>query len=57
MFGTNKFVCKAMGLFMNMDKMCGTQFEEGLANMKRIAETGPSEHETSNQAAIAGATR
>lgn len=39
MFGTNKFMCKAMGLFMNMDKMCGSQFEEGLANMKSIAET------------------
>jgi hypothetical protein len=31
-------MCKAMGLFMNMDKMCGSQFEEGLANLKAIAE-------------------
>ncbi len=38
MFGQNKFMCKAMGVFMNMDKMCGSQFEEGLANMKAIAE-------------------
>ncbi len=38
MFGTSRFLCKAMGLFMNMDKMCGSQFEEGLANMKEIAE-------------------
>jgi hypothetical protein len=38
MFGKSKFICKAMGLFMNMDKMCGSQFEEGLANMKKIAE-------------------
>lgn len=38
MFGKSKFMCKAMGLFMNMDKMCGPSFEEGLANMKSIAE-------------------
>lgn len=38
MAGQSNFVCKAMGLFMSMDKMCGTQFEEGLANMKKIAE-------------------
>jgi hypothetical protein len=29
---------KVMGLFMNMDKMCGAQFEEGLANLKSLAE-------------------
>ncbi len=45
MFGKSKFTCKAMGLFMNMDKMCGSQFEEGLANMKTIAES-----ETENRA-------
>ncbi len=45
MFGKSKFMCKAMGLFMNMDKMCGSQFEEGLANMKTIAES-----ETENRA-------
>ncbi len=38
MFGKSKFMCKAIGLFMNMDKMCGSQFEEGPANMKSIAE-------------------
>jgi hypothetical protein len=38
MFGRSRFMCKAMGLFMNMDKMCGSQFEEGLANLKAIAE-------------------
>lgn len=43
MFGKSRFMCKAMGLFMNMDKMCGSQFEEGLANMKSIAEMRPVE--------------
>jgi Polyketide cyclase / dehydrase and lipid transport len=38
MFGRSRFMCKAMGLFMNMDKMIGSQFEEGLANLKAIAE-------------------
>ena len=38
MFGRSGFMCKAMGLFFNMDKMCGSQFEEGLANLKAIAE-------------------
>ncbi len=34
--GTNSFMCKAVGLFMNMDKMIGTAFEEGLANLKSV---------------------
>jgi hypothetical protein len=38
MFGRSRFMCKVMGLFMSMDKMCGSQFEEGLANLKAIAE-------------------
>jgi len=50
MFGKNKFMCKAMGLFMNMDKMCGTQFEEGLANMKTIAEAGSPKSERASLA-------
>lgn len=57
MFGKNKFMCKAIGMFMNMDKMCGSQFEEGLANMKRIAEAAPREHELSKPAALADAMR
>lgn len=35
----NNYMGKAMGLFMNMDKMIGTQFEQGLAQMKTIAES------------------
>jgi hypothetical protein len=35
----NGFVGKAFGLFMNMDKMVGGDFEKGLASLKTIAET------------------
>jgi hypothetical protein len=40
MDGQNTFVSKAMGLFMNMDKMIGGEFEKGLASLKSIAEGG-----------------
>jgi hypothetical protein len=38
MSGENSFVGKAMGLLMNMDKIIGQSFEEGLANLKDVAE-------------------
>lgn len=38
MAGKNDFMGKAVCLFMNMDKMLGGQFEEGLASMKSVAE-------------------
>ena len=38
MTGKNNFMFKAVGLFMNCDKMVGGMFEEGLANLKTIAE-------------------
>lgn len=38
MFGQANFISKAMGLFMNCEKMIGGQFEQGLADMKSIAE-------------------
>ena len=38
MSGKNNFVGRAMCLFMNMDKMVGGQFEQGLATMKSVAE-------------------
>jgi hypothetical protein len=41
MLGKNNFMSKAMGLFMNCDKMVGGQFEQGLAKMKSIAEAVP----------------
>jgi hypothetical protein len=40
MFGKNNLIGKAMGLFMDCDKMLGGQFEQGLANMKAAAEKG-----------------
>lgn len=55
LYGKSGFMCKAVGLFMNMDKMCGSQFEEGLADMKRIAEAAPRQQQLSNHRALAGA--
>lgn len=43
MDGENNFMFKAMGLFMNMDEMIGKDFQEGLANLKRVAEAAPSQ--------------
>jgi uncharacterized protein YndB with AHSA1/START domain len=40
MTGTNNFPAKAFGLFMNMDKMVGGDFEKGLAQLKAVAEAG-----------------
>jgi uncharacterized protein YndB with AHSA1/START domain len=36
--GPNLFVGKVMGLFVDMDRMIGRDFETGLANLKSIAE-------------------
>jgi hypothetical protein len=36
--GRSNFMMKAMGLFMNMDRMIGGDFEQGLAQMKAVAE-------------------
>jgi len=41
MFGEKNFMAKAVHLFMNMDKMIGGQFENGLASMKSIVEGAP----------------
>ena len=38
MFGTQNFMAKAFCIFMNMDRMVGGQFEQGLAQMKSVAE-------------------
>lgn len=40
MAGRNNFIAKAVGLFMDCEKMIGGQFEQGLAQMKEIVETG-----------------
>jgi hypothetical protein len=39
MSGTKNFLFKAVGLFMNRDKMVGSQFEDGLANLQAACET------------------
>jgi len=38
MTGKKIFITKVMCLFMSMDKMVGGQFEEGLADLKKLAE-------------------
>ena len=38
MFGKSNFIAKAVGLFMNCDKMVGGQFEKGLADLKTVTE-------------------
>ena len=40
MHGPNNFLSKVMGLFFNMDKLVGAQFEQGLAALKTVAERG-----------------
>jgi hypothetical protein len=39
MFGPNPYMMKVMGVFVDMDKMVGKDFETGLANLKAVAET------------------
>ncbi|MEO8205687.1 MAG: SRPBCC family protein [Chthoniobacterales bacterium] len=38
MSGKSNFMTKAIGLFMNCDKMCGDQFNKGLADLKSLTE-------------------
>lgn len=38
MFGPSPYIAKVMSIFVSMDSMVGGQFEEGLANLKTIAE-------------------
>ena len=41
MFGPSPFMSKVMGVFVNLDKMVGKDFEAGLAALKRNAEQAP----------------
>jgi hypothetical protein len=41
MEGRKNFISKAVCMFMDMDKMVGGQFEQGLAQMKTIVESAP----------------
>lgn len=36
MYGKNNFMGKLMSMFMDCDKMCGPQFEQGLADLGKI---------------------
>ncbi|MGC3991961.1 MAG: SRPBCC family protein [Chthoniobacteraceae bacterium] len=38
MTGKNNFLAKAINLVIDCEKMCGTQFDQGLADLKTIAE-------------------
>jgi uncharacterized protein YndB with AHSA1/START domain len=38
MYGPNPYLAKLMQVFVSMDSMVGKDFEEGLANLKRVAE-------------------
>jgi uncharacterized protein YndB with AHSA1/START domain len=38
MEGSSPFMAKLMGLFINMDRMIGKDFERGLANLKAVTE-------------------
>lgn len=40
MHGPANFMHKLMGLFMDMDKMVGRDFEDGLQNLRQLAEGG-----------------
>ena len=39
MHGPSPYISKIMGIFFNMDRMIGKDFETGLANLKTVAET------------------
>jgi hypothetical protein len=41
MYGKNSFVGKAMSLFMDCEKICGPQFEKGLADLGAVAAATP----------------
>lgn len=41
MSGQNNFISKAMCLFIDMDRMVGGMFEQGLAQMKTVVERRP----------------
>ncbi len=36
MYGENKFMGKLVSLFMDCEKMCGPEFEKGLAGLGKI---------------------
>ena len=53
MAGKNNFMTKAIGLFMDCEKMVGDQYDKGLANMKAIVEAEPAQLKRSVAAMLA----
>jgi len=41
MYGKNGFMGKLISLFMDCDKMCGPQFEQGLADLGKVVTAAP----------------
>jgi hypothetical protein len=39
MSGPNRFIMKAMSIFVDMDRMMGQHFNQGLAALKAVAES------------------
>lgn len=39
MYGPTPYINKVMGIFMNMDKLIGNDFEKGLTNLRSVSET------------------
>jgi hypothetical protein len=52
MTGKNNFVAKAFCLFISMEKMIGGQFEQGLADLKTIAEAAAKNQQASAPTAL-----
>src|SRR5262249_13602203 len=48
MDGPKNFFTKALYMVVNVDKMVGDKFEEGLANLKTIAESPPAKAQAAN---------
>ena len=53
MHGPSPFMGKVMQVFMNMDGVCGKQFEEGLASLKTLAENRTSGKDAAEAAVAA----
>jgi hypothetical protein len=55
MNGNNNLMGKAFGIFMNMDKMIGSDFETGLGSLKSASEAQAAKVEAAARAAQAAA--
>ncbi len=49
MTGPNPFMCKLMGSFMDIEKMCCDDFDKGLANLKNVVEKDTSSSKESSK--------